>query len=146
MPVLRSPGVDLYDWLLFLHVLSAFLGVAALVVLWGLVAGTRGAAPAFDVPAATSIGRVAGIAVGVGLMGALLFGIWLAIDVDGYELWDGWILASLALWVVGAWTGGKAGKEAERGPDGRQGWIRFQAISSAAVLLILVLMIWKPGA
>jgi uncharacterized membrane protein len=138
--------MDLYDWLLFLHVFSAFVGVGALVVLWGLVAGTREPEPAIDAPTATALGKWAGIGVGVGLMGALLFGIWLAIEVDGYELWDGWILASLVLWAVGGWSGGRAGKEAERGPEGRAGWIRFQAINSAAVLLILVLMIWKPGA
>jgi uncharacterized membrane protein len=138
--------MDLFDWLLFLHVLSAFVGVAALVALWGLVAGTRGPAPAIDGPTASAFGKWAGIGVGVGLMGALVFGVWLAIDVDGYELWDGWILASLVLWMLGGWAGGKAGKEAERGPEGRSGWIRFQALNSAAVLAILVLMIWKPGA
>jgi hypothetical protein len=138
--------VDLYDWLLFLHVVFAFAGVAALTVLWGLVVGTRGPEPAIDGPAATRIGRVAGIAVGATLGLVLLFGIWLAIEVDGYELWDGWILASIVLWVIGAATGGKSGREAERGPEGRAGWIRFQAINSVAILLILILMIWKPGA
>jgi hypothetical protein len=138
--------VDLNDWLLFLHVLSAFVGVAALVVLWGLVAGTREPDPAIDGVTASSLGKWAGIGVGVGLMGALVFGVWLAIDIDGYELWDGWILASLVLWGLGGWAGGRAGKEAERGPEGRPSWIRFQAINSVAFLLILVLMIWKPGA
>jgi hypothetical protein len=138
--------VDLNDWLLFLHVLSAFVGVAALVVLWGLVAGTREPDPAIDGATASSLGKWAGIGVGVGLMGALVFGVWLAIDIDGYELWDGWILASLVLWGLGGWAGGRAGKEAERGPEGRPSWIRFQAINSVAFLLILVLMIWKPGA
>jgi hypothetical protein len=138
--------MDLYDWLLFLHVFSAFAGVAALVVLWGLVAGTRGSDPAIDGSTASALGKSAGIGVGVGLTAALVFGVWLAIDIDGYELWDGWILASLVLWALGGWSGGRAGKEAERGPEGRAGWIRFQAINSAAVLVILVLMIWKPGA
>jgi hypothetical protein len=138
--------VDLYDWLLFLHVLSAFVAVSAMTVLWGLVLGTREPAPALAGPTASSVGKWAGIFVGVGLMGALLLGIWLAIDIDGYELWDGWILASLVLWAIGGWAGGKAGKEFERGADGRQGWIRLQALNSALIVAILVLMIWKPGA
>lgn len=138
--------MDLYDWLLFLHVLAAFAGVAGLIVLWGVVTATREPAPALDGPAAASLGKWAGIAVGVGLTVALVFGVWLAIDVDGYELWDGWILASLVLWLLGGWAGGKSGKEAGRGPEGRQGWLRYQALNSAAVLVILVLMIWKPGA
>jgi uncharacterized membrane protein len=138
--------VDLYEWLLFLHVLAAFATVAALVVLWGLVLGTRGPEPAFDGPTASSIGRAAGIVVGASLGLVLLLGIWLAIEVAEYELWDGWILASLVLWAIAAAAGGKSGKEAERGPEGRDGWIRFQALNSAAVLVVLVLMIWKPGA
>jgi uncharacterized membrane protein len=138
--------VDLYDWLLFLHVLSAFVAVAAMTVLWGLAAGTRGANPPIAGPVAMTIGRRAGIAVGVGMMGVLLFGIWLAIEVDGYELWDGWILASLVLWAIAGWAGGKSGKEAERGPEGRQGWLRFQALNSLLLVVILILMIWKPGA
>jgi uncharacterized membrane protein len=138
--------VDLYDWLLFLHVLSAFVAIGAMTVLWGLAAGTAGATPAIDGPTAQKIGRWSGIAVGVGMMGTLLLGIWLAIDVDGYELWDGWILASLVLWAIGGWAGGKSGKEAERGPEGRQGWLRLQALNSLVLVVILVLMIWKPGA
>lgn len=138
--------MDLYDWLLFLHVLSAFVAVGALTLLWGLVLGTRAPTPSIDGATAASLGKWGGIAVGAGMIGALLLGIWLAIDVDGYELWDGWILASLVLWAVGGWAGGKAGREFERGPEGRSGGIRFQALNSVVLLVILVLMIWKPGA
>jgi hypothetical protein len=138
--------MELYDWLLFLHVLAAFVSIAAMTVLWGLVLGTRGPEPAIDGPTATSIGRVAGIAVGASLGLVLLLGIWLVLEVDGYELWDGWILASIVLWVLGAAAGGKSGREAERGPEGRRGWIRLQAANSVLLLAILVLMIWKPGA
>ncbi len=94
-----------------------------------------------------SFGRFGGILVGVGMLGTIVFGIWLAIDVDGYELWDGWILASLLLWALGGWAGGKAGKEfTQSSVSGRRAGIRFQALNTLAVLVILVLMIWKPGA
>jgi uncharacterized membrane protein len=140
--------MDLYDWLLFLHVLSAALVVGGLTALWALVLGTRSTAPSIDAGSAMSFGRFAGILVGVGMMGTILLGIWLAIDVDGYEVWDGWILASLVLWAIGGWAAGKAGKEwAQEDPvAARRGGIRFQAINTVAVLVILVLMIWKPGA
>lgn len=138
--------MDLYDWLLFLHVLSAFVAVGAMTVLWGIVLGTRAPAPSIDPASAMAIGRSAGITVGVGMIGALVLGIWLAIDVDGYELWDGWILASIVLWAVGAWAGGKAGREFERGPERRQAGIRLQVVNSVLLFVILVLMIWKPGA
>ena len=139
--------MDLYDWLLFLHVLSAFLAVGALTALWGLILGTRGTTPLLDAQSALTYGRTAGIVVGVGMMGAIVFGIWLAIHVDGYELWDGWILASLVLWMIGGWAGGQAGRTFEQDPiGGRSSGIRFQTINSVTLLLILVLMIWKPGA
>ena len=136
--------MDLYDWLIFLHVLGAFFAVGALTALWALILGTRGETPLFDPTSTMAFGRVAGILVGVGMMLALVFGIWLAIDLDAYQLWDGWILASLVLWMIGGWAGGKAGKGFES--NERAAGIRYQTINSVAVLVILVLMIWKPGA
>jgi uncharacterized membrane protein len=139
--------VDLYEWLLFLHVLGAFAAVGALTALWGLILGTRASMPEIDADSAMRFGRLGGILVGVGMVVALVFGVWLAIDVDGYELWDGWILASLILWAIGAWAGGRAGKAFSGDPvTGRRAGIRLQALNSLAVLVILVLMIWKPGA
>lgn len=139
--------MDLYDWLLFLHMLGAFLAVGALTALWALVLSTRGAAPGLSADSVMRFGRSAGILVGVGMMVALVFGIWLAIDVDGYALWDGWILASLVLWAIAGWAGGKSGRAFESdAPGGRQAGIRYQAINSVGLFVILVLMIWKPGA
>lgn len=139
--------MDLYDWLLSLHVLSAALVIGPLTALWGLIIGTRERAPLLDADTARTFGRVAGPLVGVGMTGVLVFGIWLAIDVDGYELWDGWILASLVLWAFAGFVGGRGGQAFERDPvAGRAAGIRYQTLASAAVLVILVLMIWKPGA
>lgn len=139
--------MSLYEWLLFLHVLSAFVLVAALVALWVLVFATRPAAPALGGEGAMKLGKIGGPLVGVGMMGTIILGIWLAIEVDGYELWDAWILASLVLWLIAGWAGGQAGKEFNKDPVGRRrSGIRYQAINTAAVFVILVLMIWKPGA
>ena len=129
-----------------MHVLSAFFAVGALAALWGLILGTRGTAPMLDQRSAMTYGRAAGILVGVGMMGAIIFGVWLAIHEEAYQVWDGWILASLVLWAIGGWAGGQAGRAFESGPGGRAGGIRFQTINSVAVVIILVLMIWKPGA
>jgi hypothetical protein len=139
--------VDLYDWLLFLHVLSAGLAVGGLASLWALIIGTRPAGPLLPPRPAARYGVVAGTLVGIGMTGAVVFGIWLAIHVDGYELWDGWILASLIIWAVAGWAGGVAGRAYAEDPVGRRrSAMRFHAISSIGVLVILVLMIWKPGA
>ena len=139
--------MDLYDWLLFLHVLSASLAVASLTALWALVLSSRGAQPMISPDSAMRFGRTAGIVVGVGMMGAIIFGIWLAIDVDAYELWDLWILASIVIWAISGWAGGQAGKAfAGDAVGGRQAGIRYQAINSVGLFVILILMIWKPGA
>ena len=139
--------MELYDWLLFLHVLSAFVVVGSLTLLWALVFAGRGPAPVLGVEARARLGRIAGPLVGVGLMGTLVFGIWLALNVDGYEIWDGWIIAALVLWAVGGFAGSRAGQLFERDPVGeRQAAIRLQTVNSVAVVVILILMIWKPGA
>ena len=136
-----------HDWLLFFHVLSAFILVGALTALWGLIWATRPAASLLDATEARRFGQLGGPLVGVGMIGTIAFGIWLAIEVDGYEIWDGWIIASLILWALAGFTGGRAGREFERDPaGGRAAGIRFQAVTSVLVLAILVLMIFKPGA
>lgn len=139
--------MDLYDWLLFLHVLSAFLAVGALTALWALVLATRGGTPGIAPDSAMPFGRAAGIVVGVGMMGVIIFGVWLAIYDDAYQLWDLWILASLVIWAISGWAGGQAGRAFERDPiGGRQKGIRLQAVNSLGLFVILILMIWKPGA
>ena len=135
------------DWLLALHVLSAVTVIASLTMLWTLIIATRPSAPLIAADSARTFGRVGGPLVGVGMMGAIIFGVWLAIDDDAYQVWDGWILASLILWAISGAVGGRAGQTFEKDPvGGRAAGIRFQAISSVLILAILLLMIWKPGA
>jgi len=159
--------VELNDWILALHLLSAAALVAAVVLFWILVVAVRNV----DTPAPTiSLGRVArvgNVAVAVGTIGTIVFGVWLAISLDAYDLWDGWVLAAIVLWAISAATGGIAGKEYTRSFDrareldaaGEQGpsadllalnrsprGLLFHVVSSVVILLILIDMIWKPGA
>ena len=53
-------------------------------------------------------------AVGIGGVGTLVFGIWLAVSLDAYELWDGWVIAAIVLWAVAGGAGQRAGVEYER--------------------------------
>ena len=46
-----------------------------------------------------------GRAVGIGAGGTIILGIWLALSFGGYDLWDGWIIAALVLWVIAAAAG-----------------------------------------
>ncbi|MEO8289918.1 MAG: DUF2269 family protein [Gaiellaceae bacterium] len=156
-----------YDWLLFLHVLSAFALVAALVLYSVLIASSWHRDIPSEVVRLLRVSRVGDVLIGVGSLGVLIFGIWLAIDVDGYELWDGWIIAALVLWAVMGALGARTGKvynatrdrarvlDREGGDapspelrslvQNRQGLL----LHSATVLLVVVLlvdMIYKPGA
>jgi hypothetical protein len=159
--------LDFYDWLLFLHVASGFALVAALVVYWAVAIWANVDRPSESVRY-FRIARPANVLVIAGTVGTLVFGIWLAIDHEDFKIWDGWILAALVLWAIAAGTGQRGGqvyaqaqKRAEqlvaegRGDepsaelrtllqDRRAMWLNI--VSSLAVLVLLVDMIYKPGA
>ena len=142
--------MDWYDWLLSFHVLSAFLFVGAVAVYWALVVGTRPAAPTLTQAAAAVIARPTAVAVAVGAVGTLVFGIWLAIDSDAYQVWDGWILASLVGWGIAGALGERAGRAFTKAMDGsledRRRGLVLHTGSSVVLLVVLILMIFKPGA
>ncbi len=137
----------MYDALLFLHVLAAFAMATAIVLFTALVVAGRRVDTPPEAVALFRISRLGEVLIIVGSVGTLVLGLWLAIYLDAYHPWDGWIVAALVLWAVAGWSGGEAGKRFERDPvAGRAAGIRLQALSSLAVLVILILMIWKPGA
>ena len=155
------------DWALVVHVLSAFAYVAGLVVFWVLIVAVRRT----DTPAETMrmepIVKVGGAAVGIGAVGTIVVVIYLAFAVDGYAIWDGWIIAALVLWVVSGGLGQRTGAAYQQGMDkakeldaaGKTGpdegllalnrtqaGLILHSLTSLAVLLILLDMIFKPGA
>jgi hypothetical protein len=133
-----------------LYVLSAFLLVGAMTTFWALVVATRPNAPMLTQDAAGVIARPTNVVVIAGTVGTLIFGIWLAIDHDDYQVWDGWILAALVGWAISGWLGDQSGKAFTRAMDGslehRRRGLLFHTASSVVVLVVLVLMIFKPGA
>src|SRR5687767_14347296 len=46
------------------------------------------------------IARPADVLAWAGATGTLVFGVWLAVDAEGYSLLDGWIVGAFALWLV----------------------------------------------
>jgi hypothetical protein len=132
----------MYDWLLFLHVLSAMIVFVTVAVF---------SAFAFGATSDGRVLRVGSLAWDISGAGLLIFGIWLALYVDGYSLLDGWILAALVLFAVTTELGRRAnvGYEASDGstivaPTGNAAlwhWLR-----TIGILAMLVLMIYKPGA
>ncbi len=155
------------DWILALHVLSAFAFVAGLVLFWVLIVAVRRT----DTPDGTirmePIVKVGNAAVGVGAGGTIVFGIWLAFSYGGYDIWDPWIIAAIVLWAVAGGLGQRTGVEytagmtkakeleaaGQTGPSAdllavnrTQRGLVLHTAASVVVLVILILMIWKPGA
>ena len=125
----------MYDWLLFLHLLAAFL-LAVTAVTYSVVAlgGTAGGRTLF----------VADRCWDVGGLGTLVLGIWLALHLDEYEIWDGWIIGAIVLWLVATGLGETVRRRLADGESGAVASLHW--LRTIAVLGLLVLMIWKPGA
>jgi uncharacterized membrane protein len=159
--------VSFDDWILALHVLSAFAYVAGMVLFWVLIVAVRRT----DTPEGTTrmepVVKVGIIATGIGAGGTIVFGLWLAFSVGGYDIWDGWIIAALVLWAIAGAIGGRTGREYTAGMDkareleaaGQTGpspellainrtqrGVILHAAASVAILLLLIDMVWKPGA
>jgi hypothetical protein len=155
------------DWILALHVLSAFSLVAGLVVFWTLiVVGRRSDTPAGTL-SLSPVAKVGSATVGIGMVGTIVFGLWLAFSIGNYNIWDAWIIIALVLWLVGAALGRKTGEAFLEGPKkaeelqsaGQTGpnaellelnrtprGLLLQTLTSLVVLLIIIDMIWKPWA
>jgi hypothetical protein len=159
--------VTLDDWILALHVLSAFALVAGTIVFWVLIVAVR----ATDTPEGTvrmaPVAMIGNVATGIGAVGTIVFGIWLAFSVGDYDIWDGWIIAAIVLWAIAMGTGQRTGaaymegmtKAEELRAAGQSGpnadllalnrtstGLSLHAATTVLVVLILVVMIWKPGA
>jgi hypothetical protein len=125
----------MYDWLLFFHLIAAFL-LGVTIVMYSAVA-----------LGATAPGRtlfVADRCWDVGGLGTLILGIWLALNVDQYDLLDGWIIGAIVLWFVATGLGQTVQRRMASGETSAvdtMHWIR-----TLVVIGLLVLMVWKPGA
>jgi hypothetical protein len=137
-----------YHALLFVHVLAAFLAVAGVVMYLGFLTATGSGASA---PGQAPLLRLAPLATGlwnVGGLGTIIFGVWLAINRPQYELWDAWVIAAIVLWVIASAAGGRVGVgyRALRRGTGAPASAAIHAAMAVAVALLLIDMIYKPGA
>jgi hypothetical protein len=129
----------MYETLLFLHVLSAFVLMAGVVAL---------SATALGVPVGAGPFTLGSRLVEIGGTGVLIFGLWIVFREDFYDLTDGWILGAIGLWIVSTGMGTMSTRGVGEGSDprfeGRAAAMHW--VATAAALGILVLMVWKPGA
>jgi uncharacterized membrane protein len=152
------------DWLLMLHIAAAFClvgGSTAAAIL--NVLAIRSEKPS-DAAALLGLIRRALPLIFVGVLGTLVFGIWLWHDL-GFGLGTGWIWAALVFWVLASALGGRGGRQQEQvrelaereaaAGDTMSGELRARLRdpkalalnygAGAATIAVLVLMIWKPG-
>jgi uncharacterized membrane protein len=159
--------VSLDQWVLALHVLSAFAFVAGVVLFWVLIVAVRKT----DTPEGTTrmepIVKVGNASIGIGVGGTIIFGIWLAFSVGDYDIWDGWIIAAIVLWLATGAVGQRTGqaymqgmnkaqelqKAGQTGPNAdllalnrTQNGVVLHTVATLLLLLLLIDMIWKPGA
>jgi uncharacterized membrane protein len=157
--------VTRYDWLLFLHVSGAFLVVGG-AVFAGVFNFTalRRELPS-EIALLFRLVRIAVTAISAGMVLTLGFGLWLVHDA-GYGWGETWIILALVLWVASNAMGGAGGKGERRVRDlaerlAAAGDVPSSELtaqlrdptrlalswgSGVLVILILALMVWKPGA
>ena len=155
------------DWIFSLHLLGAATLVGSLVMSWIVVVALYRVDTADATLSFSRVARVGTALTVVGLLVAITFGVWLAILRDAFEVWDGWVIAAIVLWAIAAvalWrsfveyakpvekaralvAAGETAPSAEltasnRAPTG----LLFRVLASAAIVLIVIDMLWKPGA
>jgi uncharacterized membrane protein len=158
--------MDLNDWILALHLLSAVALIAAVTMFSVMIVALWRTDDPAAVTSFMRVGLVGNVLVTVGTLGTIVFGVWLAISLDAYQLWDGWVIAAIILWAIAGAVGKQTGdgyratsemaaqlvaSGSPRSPElaaamgaSRAFWMH--CLSTLLIFLILVDMIWKPGA
>jgi hypothetical protein len=132
----------MYHALLFFHVLSAFFLATAAVIYSAFVLSS---------PVNRTTRLIAEILWGVGGLGTLAFGIWLALNRPEYDIFDGWIIAAIVLWFLATGSGAQASRGVQ--PAGDDSAVAVDRRTMIAHWMrvfwftaLLVVMVWKPGA
>jgi uncharacterized membrane protein len=156
--------VSRYDVALLLH-LAGVIGYFAGIVLAAaaFMSARRLERPA-EIAAVLRLARSGVLVAGIASLVLLVFGFWLA-DLTGHDMGEGWLSASLALFIVAAVLGGIGGQQAKRArllatelaknddrpsaeladllADRRA--FALNVLAALATVAVLVLMVWRPG-
>jgi uncharacterized membrane protein len=158
--------MNLYQWLLFLHVTGAFFLIGGVVTAGILHFNAIGKQrrPS-EIATLYALVRYAVPLIYLGLLFTFAFGLWLVHEAQfGYG--DGWVVTAIILWVIGSAIGSLGDKSqretrlvAERlaaegdapSPDLRARVLSPLVLASTyasglVALAVLGIMIWKPGA
>ena len=153
------------QWLLFFHVGGAFLLIAGSVVAGVFTIVARRRERPSEIAEFMGLVRLGLPLIYSGVFLTLVFGLWLVHNA-GFSFGDGWVIAALILWVVANALGGLGGKREDEtrklaqrlAAEGDVATPELTARlrnpvplalsfgSGAAIVVILVLMVWRPGA
>jgi uncharacterized membrane protein len=157
--------VSRYDWLLFAHITGVFLLVGGAVIAAVLNLVALGRDRPSEIDALFGLIKLAVWPISVGALMAFVFGLWLVHEA-GYAYGDAWVVVAIVLFVAAAAAGSVGGRRDEATRrlarelaaqgDAPSALIRARvrdplslALSYGAgvlMVVILALMIWKPGA
>jgi predicted integral membrane protein DUF2269 len=164
---LASFALPFEAWIFALHLLTAATLVGSLVMSWIVVFSLRSAATAGATLELNRVATVGSAATLAGIVGTIVFGIWLAILHDEFQLWDGWVIAAIVLWVIATVAlqrsvaeykkpvraarvlaaHGETEADAELLALNRTATgLMLRVLASLAIVLIVIDMIYKPGA
>jgi uncharacterized membrane protein len=156
--------MDKTQWLLMLHIAAAFLLVGGSTTAAILnVLAVRSEKPSETAFLLKLIRRALPL-IFAGVLGTLVFGIWLWHDL-GFGIGTGWIWAALVLWALASALGGRGGRHQEQVREAAErqaaagdtmtaelrAMIRdpkalaVNYAAGVATIAVLVIMIWKPG-
>jgi hypothetical protein len=155
------------DWIFALHLLTAATLVGGFVMSWIVVVALRTANAPDATLSLNRVARVGTVVIVIGLIGTIALGIWTATLRPELRPWHGWAIAAIVLWAIAAAAvlrsfveyakplakareliaSGLTGPSDEltalnRAPTG----LMLRGLASVAVVLIVVDMIYKPGA
>src|SRR5436190_6380289 len=157
--------MSLYEWLLVLHVTGAFLLLGGGAIAAALNLSALGRDRPSEIVLLFGLVRVAVVAISIGTALAFVFGLWLVHEA-GYGYLDGWVVAAFVLLIVANALGGAGGKRdsatarlaRELAAAGDAPSPELQARvrdpislalsygSGLLLVVVLALMVWKPGA
>ena len=151
------------DWMLGLHLISAFAVASALVLFSILVYSGRRMTTLEQTRTLFRVAPVGNLLITAGMVLVLVFGVILSLDSDRFNIWDAWIIIAIVLLIAFGGVGQRSGayytdvqKLAEEPGGGNEAEVLARLRASTGVLLhlaaialfvlILLDMIFKPGA
>jgi hypothetical protein len=155
------------DWIFALHLLTAATLVGGFVMTWIVVVVLRSVNAPDETHSLNRIVVIGSAVIVVGLVGTISLGVWTAFLRPELRPWHGWAIAAIILWAIAAAAvlrsfveyakpaqkareliaAGKTGPSDElRALNRATTGLLLRGLASAAVVLIVIDMIYKPGA